>query len=293
MALIKIITDSASDITAENERRFDIRVLPFKVALGNDSYVSRVDFDNEKFYTMMADYDGIPVTSQLTPFEFEDVFSEYYDKGYTDIIYISINSEGSSTFDNSLMAKKSFFENHPEAGDKFNIYCVDSRTYTGAYGYAAVEAAKMAQGGKTAKEIVDFLNDWLQNCAIFFAPYTLKYAKKSGRIPSAVAFVGEVLGLCPIMRIFDHKIITFSKARGKASVVPTLADCVMKEIVKGTDYCVVYGDDEGERDEMARVMTEKLGYPPADFYQIGAAIAVNAGPTVAGVIFRTNRPSID
>ena len=286
MSEVKIITDSASDITKENEERLEIRVLSFKVALGNDSYTSRVDFDNEKFYEMMAGYDGIPVTSQITPFEFEKIYSEYYKQGFTDIIYIAINSEGSATYNNSLMAKTSFYESNPEAENKFNIYCIDSRSYTGAYGYAAVKAAEMAKSGKSAVEIVDFVQDWVDKCVVFFAPYTLKYAKKSGRIPSAVAFAGEVLGLCPIMRIFDHKIITFSKVRGKSAVVPAIADCVMKEIEQGADYCIVYGDDKHERDLMAAVMTEKLGYPPADFYQIGAAIATNAGPTVSGVIFR-------
>lgn len=286
MSKIKIITDSASDITSENEERFGIRVLPFKVALGNDSYISRVDFDNEKFYSMMAEFDGIPVTSQITPFEFEEIYEEYYRQGFSDIIYIAINSEGSSTYSNSVMAKNSFFENNPEAEKSFNIYCIDSRSYTGAYGYAAVKAAKMALDGKSAEEIVSFITDWLEKCTIFFAPYTLKYAKKSGRIPSAVAFAGEVLGLCPIMKIFDHKITTFSKVRGKGAVVPGIADCVMNEIEKGSEYCVVYGDDAQVRDDMAEEMTRRLGYPPADFYQIGAAVATNAGPTVSGVIFR-------
>ena len=287
MSKIKIITDSASDISAENESRFAIRVIPFKVALGSDSYISRVDFDNEQFYTMMGKYDGIPVTSQITPFEFEEIFSDYYNQGFTDVIYISINSEGSATYGNSVMAKNSFFDNNPQAAGEYNIYCIDSRTYTGAYGYAVVKSAQMAMDGKSADEIVEFANDWLEKCTIFFAPYTLKYAKKSGRIPSAVAFVGDALGLCPIMKIFDHKITTFSKARGRASVVPSVADCVMKEIEKGSDYCIVYGDDKQVRDDMAQEMTKRLGYPPSDFYQIGAAIAANAGPTVSGVIFRS------
>ena len=50
MAKIKLLTDSACDITKEQEEAFDIQVVPFKVAMGDKSYVSRVDFDNEKFY---------------------------------------------------------------------------------------------------------------------------------------------------------------------------------------------------------------------------------------------------
>ena len=62
MEKIRIITDSASDITDENEKDLDIRVLPFQIALGDSSYTSRLDFDNDGFYELMAQYDEIPKT---------------------------------------------------------------------------------------------------------------------------------------------------------------------------------------------------------------------------------------
>jgi len=117
--------------------------------------------------------------------------------------------------------------------------------------------------------------------------YTLKYARKSGRIPSAAAFVGEVLGLKPIMRICDGEIKTHEKIRGDKAIMPKIESLVSSEIIPQTPYCIIYGSDLEARDEMARVMTKKLGYPPADFYQIGAVISVNAGPQVVGVMFKS------
>ena len=52
MAKVLIVTDSASDISYEDEKLYGIKVLPFKIALGDRSYISRVDFDNEKFYEL-------------------------------------------------------------------------------------------------------------------------------------------------------------------------------------------------------------------------------------------------
>ena len=72
MEKIRLITDSASDISYEDEKKYDIRVLPFEVVLGEKSYVSRVDFDNEGFYELMAQNDEIPKTSQITPFAFQE-----------------------------------------------------------------------------------------------------------------------------------------------------------------------------------------------------------------------------
>lgn len=286
MAKIKLLTDSASDITKEQEEALGIQVVPFKVAMGDKSYISRVDFDNEKFYHMMDEFDGLPVTSQITAFEYGEIFEGIYDDGYTDIINVTINSEGSATYGNAVMAANNFFEKHPEAKGRFEIYNIDAESYSGAYGYPLVQAAIKIQKGCTAKEAVDYITDWVKNCVIFFAPYTLKYAKKSGRIPSAAAFVGEVMGLRPIMRIHDHKIVTESKVRGDKAIVPKIVDLCANEIIPQTPYCIVYGNDDSVRDELAKALTKKLGYPPVDFYQIGAAIAINAGPKVTGVIFK-------
>lgn len=286
MEKIKIFTDSASDITYENEQKLDIEMLNFNIAMGDKSYVSRVDFNNEEFYKLMAGYDGIPTTSQVTAFDFQEMYEKLYKEGYTDLIGILINSEGSATYENSLMAYKLFMEDHPEAEGKFKVYSIDSRSYTGAYGYAVIEAAKMIGEGKTAEEIVAFAKDWINRCVIYFVPYTLKYASKSGRIPSAAAFVGDKLGIKPIMRIYDHVISTALTVRGEKRVVKKIAEKTIGDIEKGTPYMIVYGDNTEVRDQMADEMTRQLGYPPVDFYQIGAAIAINAGPTVTGVIFR-------
>ena len=87
MSKIRILTDSASDISERHEKKYNIKVVPFKIAMGDKSYVSRVDFSNDKFYSMMEAYDGLPLTSQFTAFEFQEVFEEMYKDGVTDVIF--------------------------------------------------------------------------------------------------------------------------------------------------------------------------------------------------------------
>lgn len=289
MPKIKIMTDSASDISAENEKKYDIHIIPFKVALGEKSYTSRVDFDNEQFYGMMDEYDGIPVTSQITSFEFIENFKELYYDEYTDVIYVSINSEGSATYSNAVLAREQFYEEIPEAKDEFRITVIDGRSYTGGYGYAVVEAAKKAQKGTPAKEIEAFIRDWVDNCVIFFGMYSLKYAKKSGRIPAAAAFVGEIMGLRPVSRIQNNSITTEAKVRGDKALVPKILELTVAEQIPKTPYCIVYGRDPEVRDEMIQAMTKKVGYPPVDSYMIGSEVSVNAGPKVVGVIFKSQK----
>jgi DegV family protein with EDD domain len=286
MAKIKIVTDSASDITEQTEKEHDITVMPFKVTLGDNSYTSRVDFDNEKFYGMMDEYDGMPTTSQITVFQYTELFEKLFGEGYSDVINVTINKEGSATYGNAVMAAEQFFDEHPERKESFHIYNIDGVGYTGGYGYPVTQAAVKAKKGDSAKEIAEYIEDWVKNCTIFFAPYTLKYAKKSGRIPSAAAFAGELMGLRPIMRIQDNKIVTNSKVRGDKNIIPEILKLTANEIIPQTPYCIVYGNDKSVAEEMAAVMTKKMGYPPADMYQIGAAVAINAGPKVVGTIFK-------
>lgn len=287
MSKIKIVTDSGSDISYKHEDLYDIEVLPFKVAIGDESYISRVDFDNAKFFEMMEEADEIPKTSQVTAFEFGELYGDLFDQGYTDVIYVSINSGASATYYNAVQAKDQFFEDNPDAAGKFNIYCIDSKIYSAGYGYPVVEAAKMADKGTEASEIVKYLRDWFDKCVIYFGIYSLKYAKKSGRIPAAAAFVGELIGLRPILRIEDKEIIIESKVRGDAAVVPAVCKQCCDNIAPGSPYCVICGDNIEARDELAAALTEALGYPPSDAYQIGAAVAVNSGPSAVGVAFKS------
>ena len=289
MSKVLLMTDSASDITREDEEKYGIKVVNFKLAVGDKSYTARVDFDNNGLYEILDSYDGIPSTSQITSFEFYDLYKQAYEDGYTDVIYVSINSKGSATYNNSVLAKEDLYEKHPEIKEKLTIYNIDGRSYTGAYGYPVIQGAIKAQKGASAEEIVAFINDWIENCVIFFGMYSLKYAKKSGRIPAAAAFVGEVMGLRPVSRIQNNQITTESKVRGDKALIPKILELTKNEMIPQTPYCVVYGNDTDVRDEMEAAMTRNIGYPPAYYFQIGAEVSVNSGPKVVGVIFKSQK----
>ena len=74
MRKIQIMTDSASDISYADEQKYGISVIPFPITLGDKAYISRVDFDNQQFFDLMAQYDEIPKTSQITPFQFQEIY---------------------------------------------------------------------------------------------------------------------------------------------------------------------------------------------------------------------------
>ena len=286
MSKLKIITDSASDITFAEEAAYAIRVIPFPIALGGKSYLSRVDFDNQGFYALMNQYpDDLPTTSQVTPFQFQEIIEEEVEQGHSELIFLLINSKGSATYSNAVLARGTYFDEHPEQVGKVKISVLDSRGYSSLYGYLAVEAAKMAMAGEGLETVEAYLTQALEKRMIYFGIYSLKYAGKSGRIPSAAAFLGDKLGLKPVMKIFDHEITTAAKARGEQRLISSLVELVARDIAPGTPYQLIYGSVVEDLDKLRLAMTQKLGYGPTGVYQIGAAIAANAGPRAVGVSF--------
>lgn len=285
MSKIRIMTDSASDISFEDEKKYDIDILPFQIMLGGESYVSRVDFNNDEFYELMNQHDEIPKTSQITPFEFQELYLKQAEEGVTDLILVLINSHGSATYGNSLMARDTFFEEHPEYAGKINIYSIDGCGYNASYGWPVLQAAKMRDEGKSAEEIAAYLAELMPKRELYFGIYVLKYAAKSGRIPTAAAFIGDKLGLKPVMKIFDNEITTAAKCRGEKNLITRIVDLTVADMEPGTPYQLVYGCDRTCLEELEMAMMERVGYGPDGSYQIGAAVAANAGPKVAGVAF--------
>ena len=285
MSKIQIMTDSASDISYADEQKYNISVIPFPITLGDKTYTSRVDFDNEQFFSLMAQYDEIPKTAQITPFQFQEIYLQQARAGVTELVLVLINSKGSSTYDNSVQAIELFYEEYPEYRDRLHIHSFDGMGYNALYGSPVVHAAQMCAEGASLEEILNYLTEILPRRQIYFGIYDLKYAAKSGRIPTAAAFLGTALNMKPVMNIFDRSITTAAKCRGERKLVEKVAEMSIAAMEPGSPYEIVYGSDPTCLDELRRLMVQQLGYEPAAAYQIGAAVAANAGPRVVGAAF--------
>ena len=154
MSKIQIMTDSASDISCADEQKYSISVIPFPITLGEQTYTSRVDFDNEQFFGLMAQYDDIPKTAQITPFQFQEIYLREAQAGVTDLILVLINSKGSSTYDNSVQAIELFYEEYPEYRDVLHIHSFDGMGYNALYGSPVVHAAQMCADGTSLEAIL-------------------------------------------------------------------------------------------------------------------------------------------
>lgn len=283
---IKILTDSASDIPQEYADKYNIDILCFPVVVGDRSFRER-DIPNMEFYEILLNTKDFPHHSQITTFEFEEAFTKYYEQGYKDVIYVSIASKGSNTHDAAILAKRSFFEQHPEASKEINIYIVDGGNYTGVYGYPVIQAAMKAEKGVATNEILSYLDDWFSCAEVHFGCYTLEYVKRSGRVSTAAAFVGEMLGLRPIIKIADGISYTDAKVRGDRAIIPKLLDITKQNIIPQTPYILITSYLKDESAEFEKEVTKLLGYKPEMSFEIGTCVSSNCGPKIVGIAFKS------
>jgi DegV family protein with EDD domain len=163
---------------------------------------------------------------------------------------------------------------------------VDSHTYTVAYGYAMIEAAKKVSAGESFEAVHSFLNEWFSRVEICFSVYTLEHIKKSGRLSVAAAFMGELLGLKPIIRIVDGVPEIVEKARGDKNVVPHIIKEAEKRMYdKNTPIEIFHAETKDRTAEMAAILKEQIKPSSINIYPSGAAISINGGPTLVGIVY--------
>lgn len=284
---ILLLTDSACDIEDEDLQESGIIMLPIPITIDGKGYLERVDFTKTEFYDRLQTAKELPVTSHILALTFQQAYEDALEHGYTDVITVTITSKGSNMFEAAVLAKRNFFEEHPEAAEDIRITILDSGSYTLGYGYPLLEAAKLIKAGATASDVIDYLEDMFSTIEIYFAPYSLVYAKKSGRIPAAAAFVGDVLGLRPIISIIDGKTTVIEKVRGDKNLVTRIVEQAYAHCTdKKSPTAIIYGSAEECGEEIWKAVAKKFGHAPKARFQAGAAITINSGPKVVGLIVR-------
>lgn len=286
MEKIKFIADTACDIPDAELQAYHIDMPSVPVAVDGVGYFERKSFTIHEFYKVLGQSKEIPATSRVPVSDYINCYKQALADGYTDIINVTINRGGSGTFDSAAMAIEQFYKEIPAARDSLKIHMVDSRTYSMAYGYPVIVSAQMAREGKSVAEILAYLDDFFSTLEIYLACYTLEYAKKSGRINAAAAFVGDVLGLRPIISLIDGNTKIVDRVRGEKQLLKRLVQ-IFDENCDDTQapVLIIRGEVDAYAEELQKLLQKKLGRSIPVYYA-GASIVINSGPKIAAVALR-------
>ena len=285
MSKIGFLTDSCSDIPQELADKYGIEVVGFPINLDGVEYMERKDFTNDQFYQMMRDAQGVPTTAAITQLQFCDIYARYADEGYTDLVYLSINAGGSSTYNNAVKAMELLEEERP--GYTMKIQVIDSHTYSMPYGWYFCECARKVHNGGEPASCVAELKQKLDCVEICLAAYSLKQMKKSGRVSAAAAVVGDLLGIRPIISLNAGVSKVESKVRGDAAVPAAMIKWVESRVdsMKDTPYMVAYTSSTAKRDELVKLCKKAFGHAPLIVFQLGGVVSANTGPDGIAIVY--------
>lgn len=219
MSKIAIVTDSNSGITQKEGKELGISVIPMPFYINDELYFEDITLTQEEFYQRL-DEDADIKTSQPAPGDVLDLWEKLLED-HDEIVHIAMSSGLSSSCATAAMLADDY---------DGKVQVVDNQRISVTQRQSVADAMKLAEEGKSAKEIKDILEADKLDSGIFIMVDTLKYLKKGGRVTSAGAAIGTVLGIKPVLQIHGEKLDAFAKTRGVKQAKKKMIAAVRKEL---------------------------------------------------------------
>ena len=219
MSKIAIVTDSNSGITQKEGKELGISVIPMPFYINDELYFEDITLTQEEFYQKL-DEDADIMTSQPAPGDVLDLWEKLLED-HDEIVHIAMSSGLSSSCATAAMLADDY---------DGKVQVVDNQRISVTQRQSVADAMKLAEEGKSAKEIKDILEADKLDSGIFIMVDTLKYLKKGGRVTSAGAAIGTVLGIKPVLQIHGEKLDAFAKTRGVKQAKKKMIAAVRKEL---------------------------------------------------------------
>ena len=200
-----------------------------------------------------------------------------------DVLYIAISGGISGTCWSAELMAEELRGEYPDRMIRVLNTCGASL----GEGLVALEAAKMLEKGCTADEIIRQAEENCGRMRQFFMVDDLKYLRKGGRLPAAVAVAGGMLGIKPLITIKEGKVVMAGKARGLPGAYVALFKKIeeLGGISTCADALAGYTLAPREVQPIQTYLQENLGRSEALVRQIGCVIGTHAGPGAFGLAF--------
>ena len=283
MSKFVIFTDSSCDLSSEMLAELNILFLPLTFRFnGEDTEYSNGDMPSSEFYGKMRN-GAIAKTSAVNNQAFTDAFKRLLASGL-DVLYIGFSSGLSTTYNSARIAAAEAMAEYPER----KIRVVDSLCASAGLGLLLKLTAEMRDSGATLDAAADFAENTKMSICHWFTVDDLVYLKRGGRVSPTVAFVGNILGIKPVMHVDnDGHLTNCMKVRGRRLAITTLAD-KYTELAKTPESGYVYishGDCYKDASLLAEIIKERHGNSVDVITDVGPVIGAHSGPGTLALFF--------
>ncbi len=277
---IIVCTNSGLDYTDYNKE--NIKIMRSILNIANEEYNDYIDITADKFYEMIASDRNMKISTSQCPIGIMvEMLEDYKDKGFTDVIVITISTKLSGSLSTMGSASKMV--------DGINVHLFDSKTVSYAEVYMTNVASKMAIEGKTPNEILTVLDQIRDNNYIYVCVDTLHYLMLNGRISVAKAMIGTLLKMKPLL-YFDKEgsLTTLEKIRTKNKAKDRMVEIVLEQIKnKKIILYAAYTDNFEETKEIVDSIVSLTNSDIIDvqLVPLTPVVGCHAGPKTCGVGF--------
>lgn len=276
---IAIVTDTNSGITQEEAKELGIYLIAMPFFINDNTYYEGITLSQEEFFKKLEADKNIS-TSQPSPgtvIELWDNLLKDYDYDY--ILHIPMSSGLSSSMETARMLSSDY---------EGKVLVVDNKRISVTFRQSILDALYLIEKGLSAKEIQEILEKEALESIIYVTVDTLKYLEKGGRITPAVAALGSMFNIKPVLLIDGGKLDTYKKVRGLKSAQKAMIEAIKNDIenrFKGTDYLIqtAYSGDLEQGKKWNE--TVKQAFPEHDVYNdvLPMSICCHVGPGALGI----------
>jgi DegV family protein with EDD domain len=275
---VRIVTDSACDLTAEEAKEWGVEIVPLTIRFGNDEFTDVVELSVADFYRRMAESADLPETAAPSPGAFEQTFRGLAAEGATGIVCINLSGELSATIESARNAARSV------EGD-IEVRVIDSRTLTAGLGTLVLEAAGAARAGASIDEVQSTVESLIPRTRVYATLDTLDNLKKGGRIGAATHLVGSMLSFKPVINVSGGKVEEAGRARTRKKALVWLRDKLYEE--PAVEHLAVCDGDAADVDEFLDLIADRYPRDQIRTGRIGAVIGTHGGPRIIGICYLT------
>ena len=281
MSKIAIATDSNSGITQAQGKELGISVLPMPFYINDELFLEDITLSQEQFYQRLAE-DADVKTTQPSPGDVTDLWDKLL-QDHDQIVYIPMSSSLSSSCETAVMLAQDY---------EGKVFVVNNQRISVTQRQAVLDAMELAQAGRSAAQIRDYLERTKFDSDIYITVDTLKYLKKGGRCTPAAAALGAVLGIKPVLRIKGEKLDSFAKVRGWKAAKKAMIDAIRHTM--DTDFAGLSGPEQlhiaaaytGQRadaEEWLKELEELFPGYPIHMDPLSLSVACHIGPGALAV----------
>lgn len=278
----QIITDSACDLPVQKLEELNVKCAHLSLLFRGQTLPDSVSDDIAEMYRALRHGEEAK-TSAVNPEGWISVMEPALEAGQ-DVLALCFSSGLSTTYQSAVIAAQELRERHPQR----QINVVDTLCASLGQGLLVHHACRMRDRGMTMTELTDWVETHKLNLCHWFTVDDLMYLKRGGRISTATAILGTMLGIKPVMHMDDTgHLVSVSKARGRRASIQAIVEQMQKLGLPGENRTVFicHGDSLDDARYMEQLVRERLGVEEVFIGYTGAVIGSHSGPGTLSLFF--------